>query len=64
MNILEQHEIREAGRQEARAAAIRALEEHLVRISGKNQSGRSDQPFNVGYREAISFAITLVKLAI
>ena len=64
MNIFEQYELREAGRQEARASAIQALQEHLARLNNRASFTDFDHPYHAGSRSAVEFAITLVKLAI
>jgi len=64
MNIFEQYELRNAGRQEARASALQALEAHLARLNDKSAFTDFDHPYHAGSRSAVEFAITLVKLSI
>jgi hypothetical protein len=64
MNVFEQYELKESGRQEAKAAAVRALEEYLAQLNNRADFSTFDHPYHAGARSAIEFAVTLVKLAI
>ena len=64
MNILEQYELKLAAREEAKAWAIQALEEHLARLNDRAGFSDFDHPYHQGARSATEFAITLVKLSI
>jgi hypothetical protein len=64
MNIFEQYELKESGRQEAKAAAVQALEKHLAQLNNRADFSAFDHPYHAGARSAIEFAIALVKLAI
>jgi hypothetical protein len=64
VNILEQYELKEAGRQEAKSAAIAALQEHLGRLNDRSRFSDFENPYHKGARNELEFAITLVRISI
>lgn len=64
MNFLEQYELKQAARQEAKAKALQALTDHLAVLSDRNRFADFDHPYHAGARSATEFAITLVKVSI
>jgi len=63
MTILEQYELKQAAREEAKAAALKALSDHLAVLNDRSRFFDFDHPYHAGARRSLEFAITLVKVS-